>query len=432
MSALGANQDRVFRKCAWRLLPLIIAAYLLNYLDRTNVAFAALTMNRELGFSPSVYGFGSGLLFVSYSLFQLPSNVMLHRIGARRWICAILAVWGAAAAGGAFINGPMSFYALRFLLGTAEAGFFPGVILYLTFWFPKAWLGRATALLLLGSFVSLVIGGPIASTILKLNGLAGIHGWRWLFLLEGIPPLLMAIGVLLFLPDGPEQAAWLTSDQRSYVAGRITREDAGKDREFIGTMRDPRVLLLGLVFGCGLFASYGFSFWMPLVVQEIGISNSATGYVTALIYLPALPAMVLWARSSDRKGERVWHFVIASLFGSAALAIAAGASGSPAILLLALTAAAIGTSAVFAPMFSIPSLFLSGPAMASGFAVANGLGALIGGFGGQYAIGILRQYTGGYGAAFAAIAAALLMGAVISLALSRSIAPRPVRAMASA
>src|SRR5690348_2957981 len=263
MAASGShmNEDRVFAKCAWRLIPLLLAAYIANYIDRTNVGFAALTMNRDLGFSPSVYGFGAGVLFVSYGLFQVPSNIMLHGVGARRWICLIIGAWGLVSAASALIQGPLSFYAVRFLLGMTEAGLVPGVILYLTFWFPKAWLGRTTAIFMTATGVAPVIGGPIASIVLRLDGILGIHGWRWLFLIEALPPLVIALAVILLLPDRPARAAWLSVAERSLIEQRIQREEGAKERDLIRALRDPRVLMLGLGYGLYLAAGYGLSFW---------------------------------------------------------------------------------------------------------------------------------------------------------------------------
>lgn len=283
---VGAS-DRVFEKCAWRLLPLIMAAYVANYVDRVNVGFAALTMNRDLAFSPSVYGFGVGVLFVGYSLFQVPANIALHRVGARRWLAFILASWGAACAAGALIQGPWSLYVVRFLLGIAEAGLVPGVVLYLTYWFPKAWLSRANALASSSGFVAFIIGGPLASLILTLDGIGGISGWQWLYLLEGVPPLLLALAVVKFLPDRPSDAPWLSQDEKRHIADHLVHEDAEKESDLLRALCDPRVLLLGLAHGCYLFAFYGLGFWIPLVLQGMGFSNSGTGLVTGLIYVLA-------------------------------------------------------------------------------------------------------------------------------------------------
>ena len=417
------SEDRVFAKCAWRLVPLLLTAYIVNYIDRTNIGFAALTMNNELGFSPSVYGLGAGIFFASYGLFQVPSNLALHRVGAKLWICIIIASWGVASAGTALIQGASSFYAMRFLLGAAEAGLVPGVVLYLTLWFPKAWLGRTTAIFMAATIIAPVIGGPVASLILRLDGVLGVHGWRWLFLLEGLPPLLIAIAVIFLIPDCPAQAHWLNDDEKHFIAQRIAQEDASKEKDVIRALRDPRILLLGFGYGLYLSAGYGLTFWVPLVVQQAGFSNTATGFVTSLIFVAAVPAMILWARASDRKGERIRHGALAALCVSASYAVAAVAPNN-AVLLLALAFAAVGSGSILAPYYGIPSLFLTGPAMAGGFALMNAIGNLLGGFAGQYAIGLLRQQTGTYGVAFAALSAATLLTAIIVLAVGRSIAPR--------
>lgn len=284
------NDDGVFRKCAWRILPLVIAGLVINFLDRTNVAFAALTMNKDLGFSPSVYGLGASIFFLSYALLAVPANLMLYRVGARRWIFFILASWGAAAAASALIRGPASFYGLRFLLGVAESGFFPGVILYLSLWFPKAWLGRATAMFNSAGTASLIIGGPMASLILGLNGVAGIHGWQWLFLLEGVPACLIGLAVLKFLPDGPADASWLTQGEQRVVTARLQAEESGSVHDVMRALRDSRVLMLGLAEGGIIFANYSILFWLPLLVQGMGFSNTQNGLIVALVYAAAVPA----------------------------------------------------------------------------------------------------------------------------------------------
>jgi ACS family tartrate transporter-like MFS transporter len=419
------TEDRIFAKCAWRLLPIIVAAYVINYLDRTNIGFAALTMNPELGFSPSVYGFGASIFFFSYSVFQVPANLILHRVGARRWIFCILIAWGAAATGCALIRGPYSYFALRFLLGIAEAGFFPGVILYLTFWFPKAWLGRTTAVFMSATISGLVIGGPLATLIAHLDGVAGIQTWQWLFLLEGFPACLIGFAILKLIPDGPASASWLADDEKRLIAQRLQAEQGTKGSEALAALLDPRVLALGVAYGALLMTSYGLALWLPLIIQNMGFSNSATGLVVALIWGCGVPAMILWGRSSDRRGERTWHVVFAVLFGAASLLIASVAQDN-AILLIALAAAAIGASSWMSPFYMLAPLFLTGRAMAGGFALVSTIGGLIGGFAGQYVIGVIRERSGGYSLALAAMAAALLIAAVIVLALDRAIVPRTV------
>src|SRR5438067_228348 len=346
--------DQIFAQCAWRLLPLIIVAFIVNFLDRTNVGFAALTMNRDLHFSPSVYGLGAGIFFLSYSIFQVPANLMLHRFGARRWIATILVAWGAAASATALIRGPGSYYVVRFVLGAAEAGFFPGIILYLTFWFPKAWLGRATAMFMCGNVASFVIGGPLASFVLTLDGMAGLRGWQWLFALEGLPACIIGVAVLRLIPDGPADARWLQQDETQIITSRVHTESTGKQEKLLAALFDWRVLLLGFAYGGILFAIYGFSFWLPLLIQGIGFSNTATGLLTALLYIAALPAMILWARSSDKQDERVWHAVLAALFAAAAL-VCASIVHSHALLLVCIAAAAVGIYSVLSPFYGVAS-----------------------------------------------------------------------------
>jgi MFS transporter, ACS family, tartrate transporter len=415
----------IYTKCAWRLLPLTIAGFIVNYLDRTNVGFAALTMNRDLGFSPSVYGLGAGIFFFSYSLFQIPANLVLDRIGARRWIFCILLAWGAAASATALIRGPESYYALRFLLGIAEAGFFPGIILYLTFWFPKAWLGRFTAIFMSGNALSFVIGGPLASFILTLDGRAGLHGWQWLFLLEGSPACVIGFTVLKLLPDGPAQAQWLNENERQFVAAGVRTEQSAKEQDLIPALGNPRVLALGLAYGGILFAIYGFGFWLPLLIQGAGFSNGLTGLVTAALYVGSVPAMIFWGRSSDRNDERIRHTAGGALLAAAALFVASVAHGNL-LLLVSLALAGTATYSVLAPFYGVASSFLSGRAMAGAFALINMIGGLIGGFAGQYVIGVIREKTGGYAVALATMAAALLVSALIVLALGRRLDARPM------
>ena len=421
------NEQQIFAKCAWRLLPLIAIAYVANYLDRTNVGIAALTMNKDLGFSPSVYGFGAGMFFVSYSLFQVPANLVLHKVGARRWMFCILVGWGAAAAASSLIQGPYSFYALRFLLGVAEAGFFPGVIVYLTLWFPKTHLTRMTAFFMAASQFSLVIGGPLGSFFLSFDGIANVHGWQWLFLLEGLPACLLGFAMLKWLPDGPARAEWLADSERDFIAATIHAESAGKTSGVLRTLRDVRVLLLGIAYAGILFAIFGINFWLPLMVQEMGFSNNATGIIVALVYAASVPAMIWWGRSCDQRGERIWHTALATLLAAAGLVLASVVQNE-AIRLVALAVAEVGLAAVLAPFYSVPSLFLSGRAMAGGFALVSSMGGLFGGFAGQYAIGLIREGTGGYVAVFVAMAAALTVSTVIVLGLARAIEPKRVPA----
>jgi MFS transporter, ACS family, tartrate transporter len=398
------RDDRVFTKCAWRLMPLLFAGFIANYLDRTSAGFAALTMNRDLGFSPSVYGLGAGIFFLSYAMLQIPANLMLDRVGARRWIFFILAGWGAVAAASASIQGVSSLYALRFLLGVFEAGFIPAVLVYLSLWFPKAWLGRVTSVFLSAPTLAVIIGGPLASLILRIDGMWGLRGWQWLFLLEGLPACIIAVAVLKWLPDKPASASWLDPQERAYIASRLQAESIAKTHELLSGLRDPRVWLLGFALAGLLFATQGQTLWLPLIVRGIGFSNATNGFVVALLHIAGVPALILWGRSSDKRCERVWHVAIAAIFAAAALALAG-----------------LGTSSLFGPFYAVPGLFLRGPAMAGGVALITTIGGLLGGFAGQYGIGLIREQTGNFGAGFAVTGAALLLSAIIVLALGRSI-----------
>jgi ACS family tartrate transporter-like MFS transporter len=423
------SDHRVFAKCAWRLIPFMGLLYLANYIDRVNAGFAALTMNKDLGFSPAIFGFGAGIFFIGYLLFQVPANAILGRVGARRWMFCILATWGAISASTAFVQGPASFYALRFLLGVAEAGFFPGMIFYLTLWFPQAYRARFAASFLCAIPLSGIIGGPLSGLILGIDGAAGLHGWQWLFLIEGLPASLLAFAVLKLLPDGPAHAAWLDGAEKNAIAARLAAEDFVGDRDLWRALRDPRLLALalaGFAQGCAL---YGTTLWLPQIVQAVGFSNLATGFVVALPYVASMGAMILWGRSSDRRGERIWHIALGWLLAALGF-LGASLAQSEIIELLALTLAMAGVLAVISPYFALPSSFLRGPAAAGGIALINMIVSL-GGFVGPTLIGVLRQETGGYAAGMAALAVGLLVSALIVLAVGRAMAPRATVSRAS-
>jgi ACS family tartrate transporter-like MFS transporter len=416
------TDDRVFAKCAWRLIPFMMLLYLVNYIDRVNVGFAALTMNRDLGLSPAVFGLGAGVLFFSYALFQVPANVILERVGARRSVFCIMAAWGVISAANAFVQGPVSFYALRFLLGVAEAGFAPGMIFYLTLWFPQAYRARFTAAFMTAIPLAGIIGGPFSGVILGMDGLAGLHGWQWLFLVEGLPACLLAVVALKLLPDGPAHASWLNGTEKNTIAARLADGALMEDRDLWRTLRDPRVFALGLV-GFGVASAlYGTTLWLPQIVQAMGFSNRATGFVVALPYVLGMGTMILGGRSSDARSERIWHVAIPALLAVAGFVLASLAQ-SDIIVFVALTLAMVSILAVYGPLFSLPSSFLSGTAAAGGIALFNAIDNL-GGFFGPVIIGVLKEETGGYAASMAAIAVVLVLSAVIVLAFGRVMAPR--------
>jgi len=418
MSATSTHRnDRVFAKCAQRLIPFMILLYLLNFLDRVNVSFAALTMNKDLGFSFEVFGFGAGVLFVSYAFFQLPANMILDRVGARRWIFCILVAWGLISAANAFVTDARTFYLLRFLLGLAEAGFFPGMIYYLTLWFPASQRARYVGAFMTAQPLSFIVGAPLSTLILGMEGAAGLHGWQWLFLIEGLPASLLAFAVLRFLPDGPAQAEWLTDEEKRIIAARLTAEDSSERRTLLPALLDPRVWLLGLVaFGqnCG---AYGVQLWLPQIVQAMGFSVRATGFIVALPFWAVMAGLVLCGLSSDMKGERVRHVAI-PFFVAACGFVAASLVPSNIVVLAALTVSLVSIDAGMGVFWTLPSTFLSASAAAGGIALIRTISAL-GGLAGPYVVGVLRQASGDYSSAMAGLGAALVMSAALVLVIGR-------------
>jgi ACS family tartrate transporter-like MFS transporter len=417
------SEHQIFAKCAWRLIPFMMLLFVVNYVDRANVGFAALTMNKDLGFSPAVYGFGAGVFFLSYFLFQVPANLILERIGARRWVFCIMAIWGLVSASNALVQGPASFYALRFLLGVAEAGFFPGMLLYLTYWFPQAYLARYVASFNAAMPLSFIVGGPLSGLILGLDGVLGLHGWQWLFLIEGVPAFLLSFAVLKFLPDGPADASWLSGEEAEAIANHLAAEDLAEQRAFWPALRDPRVFAFGLVNSGILIGFYGIGLWLPQIVQAMGFSNRATGFVVALPYVASVAAMILWARSSDARGERIWHVALAA-FVAAAGFVGASLAQSNLLVLVALTFTTVGVISAISPLSSLLKSILSSSAAASGIAIYNSIGNL-GGFLGPYIVGSLKESTGGYSAGMAVLAVVLVLAAIVVLTLGRAMARRP-------
>jgi MFS transporter, ACS family, tartrate transporter len=415
------TDDRVFLKCFRRLVPFMMALYVVNYIDRVNVGFAALTMNSDLGFSPSAYGFGAGLFFVGYLLFQIPASIVLARVGARRAIIGILTVWGAISASTSLVKEPIGFDLLRFTLGAAEAGFFPIAMLYLTQWFPRSFRTRMTAVFMTSIPLASMIGGPLSGVILGMNGIAGLAGWKWLFLIEGLPACLLALAVLRFLPEGPTHAAWLTAEEKHLIDARVANEDTAQYREVWPALCDPRLIALALVNFAILFGAYGFQLWQPQIVQAMGFSNFQIGFVTALPYAISLPVMILWGRSSDLKDERAWHVAIPALFAAMAF-LAASVVQSHLLSLVALTLAVVGLLAMQPPFFSLLSVFLSGPAVAGGFALVLSL-SNVGSFLGPSLAGVLKEQTGGYSAVMAVFGFVLVLAALIVLAVGRAMVP---------
>lgn len=417
--------DQVFAKCERQLIPFLGLLYLVSLVDRLNVGFAALTMNADLGFSPSVFGFGAGIFFIGYSLFQIPANLMLMRFGARRWVFTILIVWGAISAACAFVQGPMSFYVLRFLLGVAEAGLFPGVVLYLTYWFPQERRARAIAGFMAASPLAFIVVGPVSGLLLTLDGVAGLKGWQWLFLVEGLPACFLAFLLLKLVPDRPEHATWLTPAEKRVIADRLAQESTVDQPGFWQALLDPRLYALGIAYVAVGAGGYGMRLWLPQIVQAMGFSNLANAFIVPLPYLLAVGAMIWWGHASDRKGERIWHIVLPVLLAAFGFFLAAYSSSSNAIALIGITLVIVGVDAVIGPFWSLPSSFLRGPAAAGGIALINTFGTGAGGFIGPYVIGRLLEDSGSYASSMAVLAVGLVGTCVIVLAFNRYFGPRP-------
>ena len=417
------TEDQIFARIAKRLLPFVVLLYIVNYIDRVNVGFAALTMNKDLSLSPSVFGLGASIFFIGYLIFQVPANLILDRIGARRWMFTILCVWGLLSASHAFLQGSKSYYTLRLFLGIAEAGFFPGMLLYMTYWFPHSWRSRFVGIFMAAIPAANIIGGPLSTTILQLDGAYGLHGWQWMFILEGLPATLLAFASLKLLPDRPATASWLSDEEKRIVIARLTSEERGSDhRENVwAALFDLRVVGLGLVLLGNQIGLYGVQLWLPQIVQGMGYSNFTNGFVVALCFISAMIAMIYWARHSDRHGERVWHVSSSLLLGAFGLAVAAVVQ-SNAIVLIALAVALVGMLAYNGPFFSMPSTFLAGTAAAGGVGMVNTIGSF-GRFIGPWGVGVLKESTGGYSAAMAAMGLAMLISGLIVVFMGRKISP---------
>lgn len=416
------GNEPVFAKCAWRLIPFITLLYVIGFIDRSNVGFAALTMNRDLGFSPAVFGLGAGMFFLGYLTFQIPTALLLARLGARRVIFCVMLAWGLVSASNAFMRDANGFYALRFFLGVAEGGFTPSMIYYLTLWFPLSYRGRFTAIFCTAIPMAGIISGPLSGLLLGMEGIGGLHGWQWLFVIQGLPAVLLAFTVLAFLPDGPAQAKWLTEAERGTIAARLDAGAAPPERGLLRALSDPRLLLLGLSTLGSACALYGINLWLPQMIHAMGYSTRATGFVAAIPYVVSMVAMVMWAKRSDARGERIWHTALTMFLAAAALAVAA-ISSNHLVVLVALSLAMAGGLSGIGPFQSLLTSFSRGPATAGGLALVNTIGTL-GGFFGPVIVGQLKGWTGGYGAAMAALGIAQAVSALIVLAAGRLIKQR--------
>ena len=392
-----ARTEAILAKAAWRLIPVMCLMYVVSFLDRSNISFAALTMNSDLGFSPEVYGRGAGIFFLGYFLFEVPSNLALEKVGARAWMCRIMVTWGLLSMACAFVQGATSFFILRFLLGAAEAGLYPGLILYMTYWFPQASRARFIAMFLAAVPAASVIGAPISGWLLGFEG--RLHGWQWLFLLEGAPSVLLGIAVLWLLPNRPASANWLTAEEKQIITTRLAadRHDDVQGETLHGLwemLADKRIWIFIIPDFSIVIGLYGLGLWMPQMIKALGFSNQETGFLVALPYIVAMIAMVGLGISSDRSGERVRHVAGAALAGALGLLGAALLHGSVAII-LSFCLASAGIYAALAVFWTLPTTILRGMAAAGGLALLNSFSNL-GGFFGPDLMGRLKQLTGDY------------------------------------
>ncbi len=417
--ALSVDDEVLFRKVMRRIIPFIFVCYVVSYLDRINAGFASLQMNRDLGLTPSQFGWGAGLFFIGYFLCEIPSNLMMQRVGARVWIARIMISWGLASTLMCLVVGPNSFYGMRLLLGMAEAGFTPGVYLYFTYWFPSAWRGKATAAFLVGIPVANMIGSPISGALLTLDKLGGLAGWQWLFILEGVPAILLGIACLFVLADGPRSAKWLTPREQDALSARIAAEQNAISKRYGHGIRDafanPKVFLLALVNFCGICGSLGIGLWMPQIVKGLGVGYVAIGFISAAPYALGAICMLLWARLADRSKNRIWY--VCGALAIAAIALSASASlGVSVAAMVALSIAVIGILSFQATYWAIPSNFLTGGAAAAGLALIVSIGNL-GGFVGPYMIGYLRETTQSFAIPLYVLSGILFVGVIVMFLL---------------
>ncbi|WP_436056771.1 MFS transporter [Arthrobacter sp. LjRoot78] len=398
-AGLGELGERTLRKVRRRVMPLIVLLYFVAYLDRNNVGFAKLTMSEDIGLSAAAYGLGAGIFFLGYALLEVPSNAGMYRFGARKWLARILITWGIFATAMCLVNGESTYYIIRFLLGAAEAGFFPAILFYLTLWFPAAQRVTVLGIFILAQPVSNALGAPVSGLLLQMDGILGLHGWQWLYIIEGIPAILLGLLTPILMTDRPRDAKWLNTDEREWLATTMDAELAAKSKggnhNFLAGLKDKRTLVYSaLYFGlvCGI---YGLGLWMPTIVAALGkFSTAEVGFIVFIPYAIAAVFVYFWSKRADRTGKRAWHTAVSMVLAGMGL-LAAGylLPVNPILALIALTASAMGIYGAIAPFLSMPSAALTGAAAASGLALVNSLGNL-GGFVAPYAVGMLKDATG--------------------------------------
>ena len=411
------RREIIIRRVTRRLIPFAFICYVVAYVDRVNIGFAARELHHDLGLSATQYGIGAGLFFLGYCLFEIPSNLVLERVGARLWIARIMIVWGFVSMATMFVRDASTFYIARVVLGIAEAGFFPGMVLYLTYWIPAADRARTNALFMTAAPVSVIVGAPISEGLLSLNGVMGLHGWQWLFLVEGFPAVVLGLMALVVLTDRPEQAAWLASSDREWLARTMTEEralrSAAGHASVLNSLTSGRVWLLSIIYLMNTSVTYGVFLWLPPMLEEAaGSGGIALSAVTAIPFAAALAAMVLVGRHSDRTGERRLHVAACAMAGAIGLFLAVASQGNLWLLVLSFTICQVGQRSVMSVFWAIPPMLLTGSAAAAGIALINSIGNL-GGFFGPSVMGWLRDLTGGYAGGLLVLAAALLVEAIL-------------------
>jgi MFS transporter, ACS family, tartrate transporter len=417
-------EERTLRRVRWRLLPFLCLLYIVSYLDRVNVSFAKLTMNAAIGIDDATYALGAGIFFIGYFLFEVPSNLILERVGARRWIARIMITWGIISASMALVEGANSFIALRFLLGLAEAGFFPGILLYLTYWFPLKERARVVGLFMVALPLSGLIGSPLSGELMRLSGL-GLQGWQWMYIVEGLPAIVLGLVCLRFLTDQPHQATWLRADEREWLTRTLADERQLVRHVGHSTLRaaltQPKVWALALAYFGIVLALYGFNFWLPTLISVHGVSPRYTGWIAVLPFLCGAPFMVWWGRHSDRTGERVRHLIVVSVLGFIGFAAASAFQSLPAQI-VCLCVAVMGVYGSFPVFWTLPTAFLAGTAAAAGLAMVNSLGNLAGYLGPQVVAWLMKDGDD-FGRALFALGVAMLTPAIVVIALRSSWSP---------
>ncbi|GGJ88092.1 MFS transporter [Pseudomonas matsuisoli] len=423
------SEAQLIRRITLKLIPFLVVLYLIAYIDRSAVGFAKLHMGADVGIGDAAYGLGAGLFFIGYFLFEVPSNLMLERFGARRWFARILITWGLITMAMALIQGPYSFYALRFLLGVAEAGFFPGVLYYLTKWYPIRHRGKIMGLFVLSQPIAMVVTGPLSGALLGLDGMAGLHGWQWLFIMIGAPAVLLAWPTLRFLPDSPAKVSWLSEDEKRWLADELRKDERDYAQTRHGNplqaLKDRRVLLLALYYLPVTLSIYGLGLWLPTILKQFGGSDLTTGFLSSVPYLFGIIGLLIVPRSSDRLNDRYGHLAVLYALGATAMALSAWLS-VPVLQLAALSLVAFSLFSITALFWTLPGRFFVGASAAAGIALINSVGNL-GGYLGPFGIGALKEYTGQMSSGLYFLALVLVFGLFLTAVVYQRLERRQAR-----